>query len=111
LVRRLNWQLPGNPGAATNTIVSITPRRSLFRAFDTGGGSSAIIPGSFDNIVDSNFTISSLIFTNLGGSYHNTLLNNGETLSVTGTNLTVGALDNLGVVQACNVTVVGPNAT
>ncbi len=48
-----------------------------------GGGANALIPANFNNIVDTNFTISSLAFTNVGNDYHNTYINDGWTLTIT----------------------------
>jgi hypothetical protein len=57
-------------------------------------------------MVDANFTISSLTFTNLGGTYHNTDLASGRTLTITNI-LTIGAIDAGGTAQQEFVTVAG----
>lgn len=55
-----------------------------------GGGSSALLPENFNNIVDANFTIASLTYTNLCATYHNTAIASGKALNLTNP-LTVGA--------------------
>src|ERR1041385_5390828 len=62
--------------------------------------------GNVNNIVDANFTIASLTYTNQGGTYHNTRLANGRTLSLTN-NLTVGVIDVGGTAQQEYVTISG----
>lgn len=75
----LNWQLPGEPGAAD--IVVFNDQVSVFDS-------------TINNVVDAGFggTISSLTYSQIGnGDYQNTFIPGGMTLNVTGTGgLTVG---------------------
>ena len=80
---RLNWQLPGAPGSADNVVFNDTAALSSSALSSPGGGANALIPANFNNIVDTNFTISSLAFTNVGNDYHNTYINDGWTLTIT----------------------------
>lgn len=91
---RLNWQLPGAPTFGENVIFNTTGTQTASALSTPGGGVNAFFPDYINNIVDASTTISSLTFTNLGGSYHNTYINSGRTLSITNTGgLTVGTLD------------------
>jgi autotransporter-associated beta strand protein len=107
---RVNWQLPGAPGAADNVIFNNTAAQTASALSIPGGGSSALIPENFNNIVDANFTVASLTYTNLGGTYHNTDIASGRALNITNF-LTVGALDSGSTAQQEFVTVSGTNAT
>lgn len=107
---RLNWQLPGAPGVQDNVVFNNTAAQSASALSVPGGGSSALLPENFNNIVDVNFTITSLTYTNLGATYHNTAIASGKALNLTNT-LTVGALDSGSTAQQEFVTVSGANAT
>lgn len=107
---RLNWQLPGAPGVQDNVVFNNTAAQSVSALSAPGGGSSALLPENFNNIVDANFTITSLTYTNLGATYHNTAIASGKALNLTNT-LTVGALDSGSTAQQEFVTVSGANAT
>jgi autotransporter-associated beta strand protein len=109
---RLNWQLPGAPGGVDNVTFNATDAQSSSAVSPTGGGSAALVGGNINNIVDANFTISSMTYTNLGGTYHNTYINNGKTLSVTNTGgLNIGTLDSGSSLQSEFATISGANAT
>jgi hypothetical protein len=105
---RLNWQLPGAPVASDNVVFNNTAAQSASALSTPGGGSSALISGNISNIVDANFPVSTLIFTNLSDSYHNTLVNSGQSLTITNS-LTVGTIDT-GPAAHGFVTVSGGNA-
>jgi autotransporter-associated beta strand protein len=89
---RLNWQLPGEPGPGENVQFTSIASQAGSALSTPGGGSAALIPGSFNNIVDGNVTIASLTYSNLSNSYHNTWLNSGESLTTTN-GLSIGTLD------------------
>ena len=78
---RLNWQLPGVPGLADNVVFSPTAAQTASALSTPGGGASSLVPDYMNNIVDTNVTVSSLTFTNVDGSYHNTLIKDGLTLT------------------------------
>lgn len=88
---RLNWQLPGAPTAGDNVIFNDTASVFTSALSSPGGGTSALIFDNVNNIVDANFTINSLTYTNASDSYHNTFIKSGNSLSTT--NLTIGAFD------------------
>jgi autotransporter-associated beta strand protein len=102
---RLNWQLPGAPTASDNVIFNNTASVFASALSSPGGGSSALIFDNVNNIVDNNFTISSLTYTNSADSYHNTFIKTGNSLNTT--NLTVGAFDSGSGAQHEFVTVSG----
>jgi autotransporter-associated beta strand protein len=105
-----NWQLPGAPAAPDSVIFNDTATAVNGSSLSTaGGGPSALIPDNFNNIVDRNFTVASLTYTNKGNTYHNTALTNGATLTVTNF-LTIGALDTLSVGQQESVNISGGGA-
>jgi autotransporter-associated beta strand protein len=106
----LNWLLPGAPTAADNVVFNNTATASASALTTPGGGSSALDPGNFNNIVDANFSVSSLTYTNLGGTYHNTHLANGRTLTMTNV-MTVGAVDAGATTTQEGVTISGSTAT
>jgi autotransporter-associated beta strand protein len=102
---RLNWQLPGAPGAADNVFFNNTATAFASALSSPGGGSSALIFDNVNNIVDNNFTVNSLTYTNSADSYHNTFIKSGNSLSTS--NLTVGAFDSGSGAQHEFVTVSG----
>ncbi|HEV2694677.1 MAG TPA: autotransporter-associated beta strand repeat-containing protein [Verrucomicrobiae bacterium] len=103
---RLNWQQPGAPTAADNVVFNNTAAAGGSDLSSAGGGLAALDPGAINNNVDSNFTIASLTYTNNGGSYHNTAIANGATLTVTNF-FTVGAMDSASTLQQVFVNVAG----
>ena len=114
----LNWLLSGAPNSSDNVIFNNTAATAASALTTPGGGASALDPASFNNFMDANFTLASLTYTNLGGTYHNTRLADGRTLNLTNT-LTVGAIDagspatQLGVSlsgSAASVSINNPNA-
>ena len=107
---RLNWQLPGAPGAGENVLFNNTAAVTAGVLSTPGGGSSAFAPDNANNIVDGNFTISSLTYSNSGDSYHNTLIKSGDTLALTN-GLTIGAFDSGAAAQHGFVDVAGVNGS
>ena len=107
----LNWQLPGAPVAGDNVVFNPTDAQSASALSPPGGGASALQSYYVNNIVDANFTISSLTFTNVNGTYHNTFISNGLTLTITNA-LTMGSgsLD-FGSAATEFVTIAGTNGT
>jgi fibronectin-binding autotransporter adhesin len=106
----LNWQLPGAPTSPDNVFFTGTGTAVASALSTPGGGSAALIPDFFNNQVDANFSMASLTYTNLAGTYHNTHLANGRTLTMTN-NLTVGVLDTGAATQLEFVTISGSGAT
>ena len=106
---RLNWQLPGAPGVQDSVIFNNTGAQSASALSVPGGGSGALMPDYFNNIVNADFTIASLSYTNIGGTYHNTAIASGQALNLTNT-LTVGTLNTGSPVQQEFVTISGGNA-
>ncbi len=89
---RSNWQLPGAPTGSDNVIFDTSTGQGSSALSAPGGGTAATLPQNINSIVDANFTISSLTFTNIGGTYQNIFITNGATLSVTNTgSLTLGS--------------------
>lgn len=108
---RLNWQLPGAPTPADNVIFNNTAAVTASVLSTPGGGVAALSdPENFNNIVDANFSLASLTYTNLGATYHNTAINSGDTLAITNS-LTVGGVDSGATAQTGFVTVYGTQAT
>ena len=102
---RLNWQLPGAPTASDNVFFNNTASVFTSALSAPGGGSSALIFDNVNNIVDNNFTVNTLTYTNSGDTYHNTFIKSGNSLSTT--NLTIGAFDSGASAQHEFVTVSG----
>lgn len=108
---RLNWQLPGAPTPADNVIFNNTAAVSASVLSTLGGGSAALSdPENINNIVNANFSIASLTYTNLAATYHNTAINSGDALAITNS-LTVGGVDSGATAQTGFVTVYGIQAT
>src|SRR6185436_17954475 len=103
---RLNWQLPGAPAPGDNVVFNNTQAQIASALSTPGGGSTAFIPDYVNNIVDNNFSVSALTFTNTGDTYHNTRIASGNSLTVTNT-LTVGTMDTAGTAQHGFVTISG----
>ena len=90
---RLNWQLPGAPSFGENVFFNDAGTSFASAISTPGGGPSAFIADFINNIVDANTTISSLTYTNLNGTYHNTLIADGVTLNITNSGgLSIGSL-------------------
>jgi autotransporter-associated beta strand protein len=90
---RLNWQLPGAPSFGDNVYFAANGTETASALSTPGGGAAALIPDFINNIVDANFTISSLTYSNTADTYHNTFIKSGNTLSATNAGLTVGGFD------------------
>jgi fibronectin-binding autotransporter adhesin len=113
-----NWLTPGAPSASDNVVFNQADAQASSALTTPGGGPSAINFADVNNIVNNNFTVSSLIYTNVGGTYHNTYINNGDSLTIanSGTNsvniLSVGSSStDFGASAAENTTISGPNGT
>jgi autotransporter-associated beta strand protein len=107
-----NWQLPGAPVAGDNLIFNNNASAQTTAALSTPGGGLASYMGDYvDNIVDGNFTLSSLVYTNFGSAIHNTLIKSGRTLSITNGPFNIGAFDTGTSAQTEMVTIAGTNAT
>ncbi len=107
---RLNWFLPGVPTPVDNLIFNNTAAVSASVLSTLGGGAGALsAPENFNNIVDANFTVSTVTFTNLT-TYHNTEIVSGATLSITNT-LTIGAINTGNPVQKGYVNIYGAGGT
>jgi autotransporter-associated beta strand protein len=104
-----NWQLPGAPTAVDNVVFNNTASVGASALSTPGGGIGVLIPGNFNNIVDTNFTVSTLTFTNLGGTYHNTEIVSGKMLNITNT-LTIGGISTGASAQQGFVTMSGSGA-
>ena len=107
----LNWQLPGKPADGDNVIFNNNGQQFASALGTPGGGANAYIRDYIDNIADANFNLSSLVYTNFGGAYHNTFINGGNVLSITNSAFTIGALDTGGTAQSQVVTIAGTNGT
>jgi autotransporter-associated beta strand protein len=105
---RLNWQLPGAPGVGENVFFNNTAAVAASAVSTPGGGSAAFTMDNVNNIVDANFTIAGLTFTNSSDTYHNTFIRSGKTLNPTN-GLNIGVFDS-GAGTHEFVTVSGANA-
>jgi autotransporter-associated beta strand protein len=108
---RLNWQLPGEPVAGDNVIFNNNAISINGSAVSTpGGGIASLISAYLDNIVDANFSIASLTYTNAGGLFHNTFINSDSKLTITNY-LIVGGFDTGSTLTQVGVSISGTNAT
>ena len=106
----LNWQLPGAPIPTDSVIFNNSGAVGSSDLSSPGGGATALTPGAFNNFVDRNFTIASLDYTNNEGSYQNTGIATGATLTITNA-FTVGAVDSASTAQQQYVNLAGTDAT
>jgi autotransporter-associated beta strand protein len=106
---RLNWELPGAPGNVDNVVFNNTAAVSSSALSTPGGGTAALVPANFNNIVDTSFTISTLTFSNLASTYHNTEIASGATLNITNT-FTVGGVNTGSPAQQGFTTISGTGA-
>ncbi|HXU79352.1 MAG TPA: autotransporter-associated beta strand repeat-containing protein [Methylomirabilota bacterium] len=107
---RLNWQLPGAPVAGDNVVFSTNGTVGASALSTPGGGASALLPENINNIADGDFSLSSLLYTNLGGGYHNTFINGGKNVSATNSGgLIVGAVDSGASAQQALVSISAGN--
>ena len=111
----LNWQLPGAP-LTTDTVIFDTNGQQTASVYSSpGGGANAWNPANVNNIVNTNFTLSTLIYTNIGSSgsasYQNTYITNGATLTVTNSMAVGSGSADYGSSAQENVTISGTNGT
>ena len=96
---------PGDVVLFGNTGTTFSPAVSI-----PGGGINALVSDFINNIVDTDFSISSLTFSNNSSTYHNTYINSGRKLTITNV-LTAGAFDGNPSAQHGFVNIAGTNAT
>jgi len=107
----LNWILPGAPTRFDNVLFNETGSVGNSALGTLGGGQAELNnPTEIDSIVDTNFTVATLAFTNFGGTYHNIQIAAGSTLTITNS-LQVGAVSTGNPTQQGYVTVLGAGAT
>jgi autotransporter-associated beta strand protein len=109
-----NWLSPGEPIPTDNVVFNESDAVGPSGLNSIGGGPSQINGPWQNNIVNANFTISTLIYTNIGGNWQNTFIDNGETLTITNSNtntvLSVGSASaDFGSSASEYVTIAGPD--
>jgi fibronectin-binding autotransporter adhesin len=110
-----NWLTPVAPSAGDNVIFNETAAQNASALSAPGGGPTALVPANENNIVNASTTISSLNYTNVGGTYQNTFIASGKSLTITnniGTNviLAIGSSStDFGASATENATISGPN--
>ena len=107
----VNWQSPGAPAAADNVIFNDTAAQSASAYSTPGGGAAALVPANVNNIVNANFSVSSLTYTNVNNGYQNTFITNGVTLTVTNSLVIGSSSSDFGDAAKEYVTVSGANGT
>ncbi len=109
---RLNWHLPGQPQPGEAVFFTSVGTAAGSALSTPGGGTSVFTMDNVNNIVDADFALGSLTYTNLSDAYHNTFINNGRTLSITNNvGLTVGGVDSGATAQHDWVSVSGSGGT
>lgn len=99
-----NWQSPGVPIAAEPVTFNNTATVGGTPFDVIGDGNGGIINGfEIDNIVDINATNATLTYANNGGTFHNTQINDGKTLTVNGSLAVTGS--------SGSVTILGTNGS
>lgn len=113
----LNWSPNGAPTTADDVFFNGANAQPSSALSNPGGGPGDLSFQYINNIVDANFTISSLSYTNLGGTYQNTFITNGATLTISSGNSsgTIMAIGNnstdFGASAQEYATISGPNGT
>lgn len=107
----VNWQLPGAPLPADNVIFNDTGAVSSSVYSSAGGGAASFSPANVNNIVNANFAVSTLNYTNLSAMYQNTYINDGATLTVTNSMAIGDSSTDFGTSASEFVTMAGTNGT
>ena len=100
----LNWQTPGVPASTENVTFNAadTAGGTPFNAVGDGG-SGIVTPAFINNFVDNNLTNASLTYANGAGTFHNTQIGSGKTLTLNGSLAVSGA--------GAGVSILGSGAT
>ena len=111
-----NWLSAGAPLPSDNVVINETDEKPGSAVLSLGGGQASLNFVNVNNIVNGNFTISTLIYTNVDGSWQNTYINDGDTLTITnsGTNtiLSIGSpTADFGSSASEFVSISGPDGT
>jgi hypothetical protein len=89
----LNWSGGVIPDATTPAFFTLAGSVGASALSSPGGGLAAVLPARLNNIVNSNFTLPALTYGNTNGTFQNTAITNGVTLTVALGSLTVGSPD------------------
>jgi hypothetical protein len=106
----LNWSTGVPPDSASPAYFTTTAAGLSSALSAPGGGPGAFIPSRINNVVDTNFTVLALSYGNTNGTYHNTLISNGVSLSLALAGLTVGSPDTDSGNTSGNTTISGSGA-
>jgi fibronectin-binding autotransporter adhesin len=107
----INWELPGAPTPSDAVIFNQAGSVSGSPFSTVGDGPGGIqTPANINNIVDRNFSLNTLTYTNVAGTYQNTFINSGTTLNITNT-LMVGSETLSWGASKEFVTIAGTNGT
>ncbi|HWY75331.1 MAG TPA: hypothetical protein VN281_06925 [Verrucomicrobiae bacterium] len=87
----VNWSASTEPNSANAAFFVTTGSVASSALSAIGGGPGAILPARINNIVDGNVTVLGLDYANTNGTYQNTSISNGVTLTVGQGGLTVGS--------------------
>jgi hypothetical protein len=87
----VNWSAATEPNSANAAFFVTTGSVGSSALSSIGGGPGAILPARINNIVDGNVTVLGMDYANTNGSFQNTSISNGVTLTVGQGGLTVGS--------------------
>jgi hypothetical protein len=76
-----NWSSEVVPGPNSLVVFNSSSAQASSALVTPGGGPGAILPSKLNNIVNGNFTVASLLYTNTGGKYENTSISANDILS------------------------------
>ena len=111
----MNWLLAGVPLSADTVVFDTADQQGSSALSSPGGGPTAFSIASANNFVDTNFTVATLIYTNIGNSgtpsYQNTYIANGATLTITNSLAFGSTATDFGDAAQEFVTVSGTNGT
>ena len=86
-----NWASDTAPGNSALVIFNSSAAQASSALSPFGGGPGAIQPSKLNNIVNGNFTVITMVYTNMGGSYENTSIAANDVLTLDSGFLTVGS--------------------
>jgi hypothetical protein len=109
-----NWGDVAVPGTGASVIFNSSNATAYANASaltTPGGGPGALVAGKLNNVVNGSFTLGLLTYTNLGGTFENTYINNGDVVTVNSGSVSVGSgLADLGNTTV-NATMSGPGGS
>src|SRR4051812_1171047 len=104
----LNWSGNVAPDPGSTAFFTTSGSSVASALASPGGGPGSIIPSRINNLVNTNFTVLAVTYSNTNGSFHNTSISDAATLNISLGGLTVGSADTDSGDTSGNTTISGP---